>query len=187
MTKDGASTSYGEDGRAEHDEEDHDMKRLKRQQTMRYNAPKDQLLWYQKIWMTLDDPGFSTASFWYAQFSLVIITVSTVTFCLETEINCQEFSQAGHGFVTADNCETWEGIWKYAEYIAVACFTAELLLRFSLLGLPLDALSAENRTLLRMEIERRIKSFSNASTAPVSAQLWSAQAAEDTALHARAS
>jgi hypothetical protein len=130
MTKAGTSTSDGEDGRAEHDEEDHDMKRLKRQQTMRYNAPKDQLLWYQKIWMTLDDPGFSTASFWYAQFSLAIIVIATVSFCLETELNCNEHIKHEHASLfKTSSCEDWENMWWQLECVMVILFTVELVLR----------------------------------------------------------
>ena len=106
------------------------MKRLKRQQTMRYNAPKDQLLWYQKIWMTLDDPGFSTASFWYAQFSLAIIVIATVSFCLETELNCNEHIKHEHAdLFKGSSCEDWENMWWHLECIMVILFTVELVLR----------------------------------------------------------
>ena len=83
-----------------------------------------------RIWMTFEAPSFSPIAFWYAQFSLVIITVSTLTFCLETEINCEPFSVESHSFVTADNCGVWEETWKFAEIAAIVCFTTELTLRF---------------------------------------------------------
>ena len=93
-------------------------------------TPHSSMPLLHQVWMTFEVPSFSSAAFWYAQFSLFIITVSTITFCLETEINCKPFSVATHSFVTDANCETWEQAWIFAEIVAVVCFTAELLLRF---------------------------------------------------------
>jgi len=83
-----------------------------------------------RIWMTLESPSFSRAAFWYAQFSLLIIMVSTLSFCLETELNCKEYSIAVHAAVTEENCQSWVDAWYITEIIAVVCFTGELLVRF---------------------------------------------------------
>ena len=83
-----------------------------------------------RVWMTFESPSFSRTAFWYAQFSLLIITSSTITFCLESELNCKEFSVQGHDFVTEQNCASWENAWVMCEVVAVVCFTVELLLRF---------------------------------------------------------
>ncbi len=93
-------------------------------------VPHSRMPLLHRVWMTLESPAFSPAAFWYAQFSLFIITVSTVTFCLETEINCKPFSIAEHGFVTEDNCQAWENTWVVCEVVAVIAFTNELILRF---------------------------------------------------------
>ena len=92
--------------------------------------PHSRMPLLHRVWMTFESPSFSSAAFWYAQFSLVIITVSTISFCLETEINCKPFSVREHGFVTEQNCSLWEDLWLYCEVVAVICFTIELLLRF---------------------------------------------------------
>lgn len=75
-------------------------------------------------------PTFSPLAYYNAQFSLGIITLSTVSFCLETEITCEPFSIQSHSFVTAENCEYWESTWSACEIFAVACFTIEFVLRF---------------------------------------------------------
>jgi hypothetical protein len=92
--------------------------------------PRSAMPLLHRVWMTFEVPSFSPAAWWYAQFSLAIITISTVTFCLETEINCSDFSVKQHSFVTLDNCAAWENTWKTAELVAVICFTFELVLRF---------------------------------------------------------
>lgn len=92
--------------------------------------PQSRMPISHRIWMTFEMPSFSSAAFWYAQFSLLIITVSTITFCLESELNCKPFSVDTHALVTDDNCLQWEFAWYLAEIIAVACFTVELILRF---------------------------------------------------------
>jgi len=105
---------------------------LKRQSTgaMRYSGPKEELKWHQKLWMTLDDPSFSKASFWYAQFSLLIIIVSTLSFCLETELNCE--LAADHAWLLSEkSCQSWEDAWKGLEQVAVYIFSAEFVLRFA--------------------------------------------------------
>jgi len=79
------------------------------------------------LWMTLDDPTHSTLSYCYAQFSLFIISASTVSFCLETEFNCSMIDE-WHS-VTPANCSAWELAWVWLEGIAVVIFTIELLLR----------------------------------------------------------
>ena len=93
-------------------------------------TPHSRMPLKHRIWMTFESPSFSRAAFWYAQFSLLIITTSTITFCLESELNCKAFSVQGHNFVTDSNCETWENAWVVCEVVAVVCFTVELLLRF---------------------------------------------------------
>jgi len=93
-------------------------------------VPHSRMPLLHRVWMTFESPAFSKAAFWYAQFSLCIITLSTVSFCLETEINCRPFSVSEHAFVTEENCSNWEATWVVNEVIAVVCFTIELLLRF---------------------------------------------------------
>ena len=66
----------------------HALVRASTNGSMRYIGTKEELTWRQKIWMTLDDPSFSKLSFCYAQFSLGVIVVSTLSFCLETELTC---------------------------------------------------------------------------------------------------
>jgi len=98
-----------------------------------------------KVWMTLDDPTFTNpdreglllhklASHW-ATFSVLLIVSSTLTFLLESELNCIEKTQGappyGSELVTAANCEQWEWAWVGVEICAVSVFTAELLLRFA--------------------------------------------------------
>jgi len=80
--------------------------------------------------MTFESTSFSPLAFWYAQFQLIVITISTLTFTLETEINCKDFSIAEHGFLTPENCSIWVNVWSYSEYVAVAVFTFELVCRF---------------------------------------------------------
>jgi len=80
--------------------------------------------------MLLDDPSFSKGSFMYAQLSLTAILISTVSFCLETELNCSPELIVLHDVLTEDNCSTWELTWWYFEAIAVIFFTVELGLRF---------------------------------------------------------
>jgi hypothetical protein len=96
---------------------------------MRYD-PEDELTCMQRMWMLLDDPSFSRGSFMFAQLSLTAILISTVSFCLETEFNCEPSLIAIHGVLTEENCATWELTWWYFEAAAVIFFTAELLLRF---------------------------------------------------------
>ena len=104
--------------------------------SMRYIGAKEDLNWRQKIWMTLDDPSFSKASFWYAQFSLGVIVVSTLSFCLETELTCTLKDDHEWLFVNAstngeNTCGRWEDTWKFLEMVAVYIFSAELVLRFA--------------------------------------------------------
>lgn len=105
--------------------------KLKRQ-AMVYEVkePRSSMPLLHRMWMTFEVPSFSPLAYWYAQFSLVIITLSTVTFCLETEINCHPFSVEEHAFVTTENCASWEQTWSICEIVAVACFSIELVLRF---------------------------------------------------------
>jgi hypothetical protein len=104
----------------------------KRRAAMVYEVkePRSSMPLKEQLWMTFESPSFSPVAFWYAQFSLVIITVSTLTFCLETELNCKDFSLAEHTFVTHENCAAWEEAWTVAEYVAVIVFSVELILRF---------------------------------------------------------
>ena len=70
------------------------------------------------------------AAFLYAQFSLTAILISTVSFCLETEFNCQPALIQVHSVLDEVNCKAWETTWWWFEAIAVIFFTVELLLRF---------------------------------------------------------
>lgn len=107
---------------------------------MRYSGSNAPLMWYQKVWMTLDDPNFSKLAFIYAQFSLVVIVVSTLSFCLETELNCDPLLQETHAKLYRDTggCEKWETAWKWLEQVAVYIFTAELILRAATVPAPLS-------------------------------------------------
>ena len=113
----------------------HALVRASTDGSMRYIGTKEELNWRQKIWMTLDDPSFSKASFWYAQFSLGVIVVSTLSFCLETELTCTLKDDHEWLFVNATNgentCGRWEDTWKFLEMVAVYIFSAELVLRFA--------------------------------------------------------
>eukprot|EP00908_Phaeocystis_cordata_P015589 Transcript_26743.p1 GENE.Transcript_26743~~Transcript_26743.p1 ORF type:complete len:507 (-),score=213.53 Transcript_26743:427-1947(-) len=103
---------------------------LRRTDTMRFD-PNDNLTWVQSMWMTLDEPSFSRAAFYYAQLSLTAILISTVTFCLETEFNCSPALIVQHKAILTDsNCESWVSTWWWFEACAVIFFTVELLLRF---------------------------------------------------------
>ena len=99
-----------------------------RRQAMVYTVKPNMPL-LEQVWMTFEVPSFSRLAFVYAQFSVCIIMLSTVSFCLETEINCKPFSVSAHSFVTPENCETWETAWSACEYVAVTCFSLELFLR----------------------------------------------------------
>jgi len=108
---------------------------LKRQHSMQYDKTMD-LTRAQKLWMLLDDPSFSSASFYYANFSMLIILISTISFCLESEFNCLNVDLHPHLLnYTMPNgelaCEEWEATWWWFECLAVAFFTAELALRFT--------------------------------------------------------
>jgi len=92
--------------------------------------PDDELTCMQRMWMLLDDPSFSRGSFMYAQLSLTAILISTVSFCLETELNCEPSLIVIHDVLTEENCATWELTWWYFEAVAVIFFTVELSLRF---------------------------------------------------------
>ena len=98
-----------------------------RRQAMVYEVrePRSSMPLAHQVWMTFEVPSFSPLAYWYAQFSLFVITISTVTFCLETEINCKPFSIDTHPFVTAENCGAWEAAWSAAEIVAVVCFPLE--------------------------------------------------------------
>jgi len=58
-----------------------------------------------------------------------VILVSTLTFTLETEINCKPFSLDEHDFLTTENCLVFEDIWKHSEIVAVSVFTFEFACR----------------------------------------------------------
>ena len=108
---------------------------LKRQHSMQFDKTMD-LNRSQKLWMLLDDPSFSSASFYYANFSMLIILISTISFCLESEFNCMNVDLHPHLLnYTMPNgelaCEEWEATWWWFECLAVAFFTAELALRFT--------------------------------------------------------
>ena len=108
-----------------------EAKERRRAMVYEVKEPRSLMPLVEQVWMTFESPSFSPIAFWYAQFQLFIITFSTLTFTLETEINCKPFSVAEHGFVTEDNCQAWEAVWSYSEYVAVAVFTFELLCRFA--------------------------------------------------------
>ena len=95
---------------------------MMRRRAMVYEV-SDNMPLLQRVWMTFEVPSFSRAAWWYAQFSLTIITLSTVSFCLESEINCKPFSINTHAFVTEENCSAWESTWRGFEIVAVTCFT----------------------------------------------------------------
>ena len=108
---------------------------LKRQHSMQFDKTMD-LNRSQKLWMLLDDPSFSSASFYYANFSMLIILISTISFCLESEFNCMNVDLHPHLLnYTLPNgqlaCDEWEKTWWWFECLAVVFFTAELTLRFT--------------------------------------------------------
>jgi hypothetical protein len=110
------------------------LEELKRQHSMQFDKTMN-LNGRQKLWMLLDDPSFSSASFYYANFSMLIILISTISFCLESEFNCQNVDLHTHLLnYTLPNgqlaCKEWEETWWWFECLAVAFFSAELLLRF---------------------------------------------------------
>ena len=111
------------------------LEELKRQHSMQFDKTMN-LNRRQKLWMLLDDPSFSSASFYYANFSMLIILISTISFCLESEFNCQNVDLHTHLLnYTLPNgqlaCKEWEGTWWWFECLAVAFFSAELLLRWA--------------------------------------------------------
>ena len=111
------------------------LEELKRQHSMQFDKTMN-LNRRQKLWMLLDDPSFSSASFYYANFSMLIILISTISFCLESEFNCQNVDLHTHLLnYTLPNgqlaCEEWEGTWWWFECLAVAFFSAELFLRWA--------------------------------------------------------
>jgi len=113
---------------------------------MRYDVTAD-MPFLHKIWMTLDDPAFSRNAYIYANFSLSIIAVSTMSFCLETEFSCSLCNElCGNrtadvsvepaslpawpcSFLNDSNCKRWEQAWSVIEILAVICFTLEFVLR----------------------------------------------------------
>ena len=101
------------------------MDRLRR---MKY-VKREGMPLHETVWMTLDDPTFSRTAYLYANFSITLIVVSTITFCLETDFQCDNV--ADHIFLTEDNCVDWEVAWTWFEAFAVFCFTAELLARIT--------------------------------------------------------
>jgi hypothetical protein len=107
---------------------------LKRQHSMQFDKTMD-LNRAQKLWMLLDDPSFSSTSFYYANFSMLIILISTISFCLESEFNCMNVDLHPHLLnYTLPNgqlaCDEWEKTWFWFECLAVVFFTAELTVRF---------------------------------------------------------
>ena len=111
------------------------LEELKRQHSMQFDKTMN-LNRRQKLWMLLDDPSFSSASFYYANFSMLVILISTISFCLESEFNCQNVDLHTHLLnYTLPNgqlaCEEWEGTWWWFECLAVAFFSAELFLRWA--------------------------------------------------------
>ena len=111
------------------------LEELKRQHSMQFDKTMS-LNRRQKLWMLLDDPSFSSASFYYANFSMLVILISTISFCLESEFNCQNVDLHTHLLnYTLPNgqlaCEQWEGTWWWFECLAVAFFSAELFLRWA--------------------------------------------------------
>ena len=108
---------------------------LKRQHSMQFDKTMD-LNRAQKLWMLLDDPSFSSASFYYANFSMLIILISTISFCLESEFNCLNVDLHPHllNYTLPSGqlaCDEWEKTWWWFECLAVVFFTAELALRFT--------------------------------------------------------
>jgi len=91
--------------------------------------PRSSMPFLERVWMTFESTAFSPLAFWYAQLQLVVILISTLSFTLETELNCKEFSLAEHDFLTPENCEMFELTWTYCEYVAVAVFTFEFVCR----------------------------------------------------------
>ena len=119
---------------------------------MRYRVTS-KMPFYQKLWMTLDDPCYVNLepeaqhlANYYAFFSIFLFSPST-TFTLQSEIIAFSSTATrrsspwagrtdapmdyGHSFVTADNCKAWETLWTAVEIFAVTCFTLELVLRFA--------------------------------------------------------
>ena len=74
--------------------------------------PRSSMPFLEQVWMTFEVTSFSPLAFWYAQFQLLVILFSTLSFTLETEINCKDFSLAEHGFLSSNNCKVWESIWQ---------------------------------------------------------------------------
>ena len=105
-------------------------KERRRAMVYEVKEPRSLMPFIEQVWMTFESTSFSPLAFWYAQFQLIVILISTLSFTLETEINCKDFSIAEHGFLTTENCSTWLNAWKWSEYVAVAVFTFELVCRF---------------------------------------------------------
>ena len=102
---------------------------LQKEHTMRFDA-STKLGLKEKLWLTLDEPAHSRASFIYAQISLSTILISTITFCLESEYNCSTIDLHPKA-LDEDSCKRWELAWLWFEAVAVVFFTVELLLRFA--------------------------------------------------------
>ena len=65
---------------------------LNRLNRMRYEKT-DNMPFLHVLWMTLEEPSFSRAAYMYANFSMAIIGLSTICFCLETEFSCRLCNQ----------------------------------------------------------------------------------------------
>eukprot|EP00794_Sanderia_malayensis_P010163 gene10163-11203_t len=98
----------------------------------------------EKLWMFMDCPSSSIPARVFACFSLLMIVISTVTYCLET-VNIPPF-KAHHNFVTITGHLQTFSLWITLEFLYAGWFTIEYMLRcftqpkrrtfiFSVLGL----------------------------------------------------
>ena len=122
------ASGLAEGGRSEHRDGIKRRQSLRREFSMNHGEiPRDQLTPVQLLWLTLEDPQFSRLAYWYANLQMATIVVSTISFCLETEFNC-DMKEHWAG-VTDDNCKNWEDAWLNMERVCVAVFSLDFALR----------------------------------------------------------
>ena len=96
----------------------------------------------ERMWKTFEDPQYSKVAFYYSQVQLSVILLSTLSFCLETELNCEPFPSHTADYVphkhfvglnntvlSAENCQAWLATWLYIEWVSIIAFTCELIIR----------------------------------------------------------
>ena len=96
----------------------------------------------ERMWKTFEDPQYSKVAFYYSQVQLSVILLSTLSFCLETELNCEPFPSHAADYVphkhfvglnntvlSAENCQAWLATWLYIEWVSIIAFTCELIIR----------------------------------------------------------